>query len=164
MGGCVGWVGGGGGFFSGMNFSHSKYALLLNFITPKCRSLIDCMRSCFTRDVTLHSEWTKILHQLGTNHRGNDSNKLNLPKAGSFRSKLTYRFNYLVFEKNSFNCIEQVVCNCSVTRLGNFCTLGNHSKLVATTILHKLPTLLGNFCKGCQNYSFSSEIIFVQLL
>ena len=52
----------------------------------------------------------------------------------------------------------------SVTRLGNFCTLGNHSKLVATTILHKLPTLLGNFCKGCQNYSFSSEIIFGELL
>ena len=36
-----------------------------------------------------------------------------------------------------------------VTRLGDFfCFLGNHSKPEGTMILHKLPTLLGNFCKG----------------
>ena len=35
----------------------------------------------------------------------------------------------------------------SVTRLGDFCTLGNHSKPVAKIILPKLPILLDNFCK-----------------
>ena len=51
----------------------------------------------------------------------------------------------------------------SVTRLGYFCTLGNNSKPVATIILPKLPTLLGNFCKGVKIIHFSSEIIFGQL-
>ena len=45
-----------------------------------------------------------------------------------------------------------------------FCTLGNHSKPVATIFLPKLPTLLGNFCKCVKIYHFSSEIIFRQLL
>ena len=52
----------------------------------------------------------------------------------------------------------------SVTRLGDFCTLGNHSKLVATIILPKSPTLLGKFCKGVKIIHFSSEFIFGQLL
>ena len=34
---------------------------------------------------------------------------------------------------------------------------------MATIILPKLPTLLGNFCKGLKNFHFSSEIIFGQL-
>ena len=52
----------------------------------------------------------------------------------------------------------------SVTTLGDFCTLDDHSKLVATIILPKWPTLLGNFCKGFKNFHFSCEIIFGQLL
>ena len=44
-----------------------------------------------------------------------------------------------------------------------FCTLGNHSKPVATIILPKSPTLLANFCKGVKIIHFSSEIIFWQL-
>ena len=47
-----------------------------------------------------------------------------------------------------------------MTRLGTFCTLGTHSKLVATIILPKSPTLLGNFCKGVKINHFSSEMIF----
>ena len=43
-------------------------------------------------------------------------------------------------------------------------TLGNNSKPVATIILPKLPTLLGNFCKVAKIFHFSSEIIFGQLL
>ena len=35
-----------------------------------------------------------------------------------------------------------------------FCTMGTHSKLVATIILPKSPTLLVNFCKGVKNNSF----------
>ena len=45
-----------------------------------------------------------------------------------------------------------------------FCTLGNHSKPVATNILPKLPTLLGNFCKCVKIIRFSITIIFGQLL
>ena len=45
-----------------------------------------------------------------------------------------------------------------------FCTLGNHSKPMATIILPKLPTLLANFRKGAKIIHFSSEIIFGQLL
>ena len=52
----------------------------------------------------------------------------------------------------------------SVTRLGDFCTLGNHSKPVATIILPKLPTLSGNFCKDVKIIHFSNEIIIGQLL
>ena len=52
----------------------------------------------------------------------------------------------------------------SVTTLGDFCTLDDHSKLVATIILPKLPTLLGNFCTGVNIIHFSSDIIFGQLL
>ena len=40
-----------------------------------------------------------------------------------------------------------------------FCTLGNHSKPVATIILPKSPTLVGNFCKGVKIIHFSSGII-----
>ena len=35
---------------------------------------------------------------------------------------------------------------------------------MATTILSKSPTFLGNFCKGIKIFPFSSEIIFGQLL
>ena len=59
----------------------------------------------------------------------------------------------------------------SVTRLGDFLHFGqpfkasgNHSKPVATIILPKLHTLLGNFCKGVKIIHFSSEINFGQLL
>ena len=36
----------------------------------------------------------------------------------------------------------------SVTRIGDFCTLGNFLKTQATFNLPKSPTFLGNFCKG----------------
>ena len=49
----------------------------------------------------------------------------------------------------------------SVTRLGN---LLDFSKPVAIISLPKLPTFLGNFCKGVKIYHFSSEILFGQLL
>ena len=52
----------------------------------------------------------------------------------------------------------------SVTRLGDFCTLGNFFKPLATINLPKSLTFLGNFCKGIKIYNFSSEIIFGQLL
>ena len=52
----------------------------------------------------------------------------------------------------------------SVTRLSNFCTLGNFFKPLATIIFPKFLTFLGNFCKGIKIYKFSSEIIFGQLL
>ena len=39
-----------------------------------------------------------------------------------------------------------------------FCTLGNHSKLVATIILSKSPTLLGNFCKGLVKFLVNSYL------
>ena len=45
----------------------------------------------------------------------------------------------------------------SVTRFGDFWTLGNFWKPLATTILTKSPTFLGKFCKGV-------KIIFGQLL
>ena len=45
-----------------------------------------------------------------------------------------------------------------------FCTLGNHSKLMATINLAKSPTLLDNFCKDVKIIHLSSEIIFRQLL
>ena len=59
----------------------------------------------------------------------------------------------------------------SVSRLGDFLhfgqpfkALGNHLKPVATIILPKLPTLLGNFCKSVKIYHFSSKISFGQFL
>ena len=52
----------------------------------------------------------------------------------------------------------------SVTRLGVYWTLGNFSKHLATIILSKSPTFLGNFCEGVLIFNFSSEIIFGQLL
>ena len=47
----------------------------------------------------------------------------------------------------------------SVTKLGDFFTLGNNSKPGATIILPKYPTFWGNFCKGVKIYHFSSKII-----
>ena len=49
----------------------------------------------------------------------------------------------------------------SVTRLSNLLDFSNP---VATVILPKLPTFLGNFCKGVKIFNFSSEILFGQLL
>ena len=43
-------------------------------------------------------------------------------------------------------------------------TLGTFLKPLATINLPKSPTILGNFCKGVKIYTFSSEIIFGQLL
>ena len=45
-----------------------------------------------------------------------------------------------------------------------YCTLGNFSKPVATIILAKSPTFLGNFCKCVKIFHFSSEIICRQFL
>ena len=47
-----------------------------------------------------------------------------------------------------------------MTRLMIYYTLSNFSKPVATIILPKLPTFLGDFCKGVKIFHFSSEIIF----
>ena len=52
----------------------------------------------------------------------------------------------------------------SVTRLGDFFTLGNFFKPVGTINLPKSLTFLGNCCKGIKIYHFSTEIIFGQLL
>ena len=57
-----------------------------------------------------------------------------------------------------------VLIRSSVTRLGDFCTLGNFFEPLATTNLPKYITFLGNFCKGIKMYHFSSETIFGQLL
>ena len=43
-------------------------------------------------------------------------------------------------------------------------TLVNFLKPLATINLFKLPTFLGNFCKGVKAFNFSNEIIFGQLL
>ena len=43
-------------------------------------------------------------------------------------------------------------------------TLGNFLKPLATNLLSKSSTFLGNFCKDVEIYHFSSEIIFKQLL
>ena len=45
-----------------------------------------------------------------------------------------------------------------------YCTLGNFSKPVATIILPKSPTFLGNFCKVFEIFQVASEVIFGQLL
>ena len=52
-----------------------------------------------------------------------------------------------------------------MTRLGYLLHFGhNFLKPVATIILSKYPTLLGNFCNGVEIFHFSTEIIFGQLL
>ena len=43
-------------------------------------------------------------------------------------------------------------------------TWGNFSKPLATILLPKSPTFLGNFCKGVKILNFSREIVFGQLL
>ena len=43
-------------------------------------------------------------------------------------------------------------------------TLGNFSEPLAAINLPKLPTFLGNFCKGVKMFNLSSEIIFGQFL
>ena len=48
----------------------------------------------------------------------------------------------------------------SVTRLGDFLEFGQLFKALATINLPKLPTFLGNFCKGVKIFNFSSGIIF----
>ena len=55
-------------------------------------------------------------------------------------------------------------CRSQYDQIRRFFTLGNNSKPVATIILPKLHSLLGNFCKGVKIIHFSSEIILGQLL
>ena len=52
----------------------------------------------------------------------------------------------------------------SVTELGNLLDFGQFESLWQQLICHKSSTFLGNFCKGVKIFSFSSEIIFGQLL
>ena len=60
---------------------------------------------------------------------------------------------------------ERKNCLCSHgSTLVIYCTLGNFSKPVGTIILPKLPTFLGNFCKGIKIFHYAIEIIFGQLL
>ena len=73
-------------------------------------------------------------------------------------------FNVAGFFPDSPNLMAVTRVTNSVIRLGDCCTFGNHLKPVATIILPKSPTLLGNFCKGAKIINFSSEIIFGQLL
>ena len=51
-----------------------------------------------------------------------------------------------------------------MTRFGDFWTLGNFLKPLASINLHKSPTFLSKFCKGVKIFHFSSEIILGQLL
>ena len=71
----------------------------------------------------------------------------------------------VLFENNNYTeiVITKIVLG-NVTRLGDFCTLGNHSKPVARIILPNLPPLLSNFCKGVKIIQFSIEMNFGQLL
>ena len=43
-------------------------------------------------------------------------------------------------------------------------TLGNFLKDLATINMPKSPTFLGNFCKDVKIFTYSSEVIFGQLL
>ena len=52
----------------------------------------------------------------------------------------------------------------SVTRLGDLLDFGHFLKPLATIILPKSPTFVGNFCKGVKIYHFSIDLIFGQLL
>ena len=52
----------------------------------------------------------------------------------------------------------------SVTRLDDLLDFGQLLKPLATIILSKSPTYLGNFNKGVKIYHFSSEFMFRQLL
>ena len=52
----------------------------------------------------------------------------------------------------------------SVTRFGDFWTLGDYLKPLATINLPKSPTFLGKISKGVKIFHFSSEIIFGQLV
>ena len=52
----------------------------------------------------------------------------------------------------------------SLTRFGDFWTLSNFLKPLATINLPQSPPFLGNFCKGVKIIYFSSETIFGQLL
>ena len=52
----------------------------------------------------------------------------------------------------------------SVTRDGDFLHFGQPFKAGGNNYLPKLPTLLGNFCKGVKIIHFSCEIVFGQLL
>ena len=99
--------------------------------------------------------------------------KRNLPKhVQNFYQILNGPFNFFQsfkiltkwqnFAKSGHTDFECTHCCCwwSVcTDWAIFCSLGNHSKPVATIILSILPTLLGNFCKGIKIIHFSSEII-----
>ena len=64
------------------------------------------------------------------------------------------RFFFLWFNDNQWD---------QIGWLGDW-TMGNFSKPVATISLSKSPGFLGNFCKDVKIFSFSSEIIFGQLL
>ena len=56
------------------------------------------------------------------------------------------------------------VCYGQCDQIGRFfAVFCKHSKQLAAIILPKLPTFLGNFCKGVKSIHYSSEIIFGQL-
>ena len=69
---------------------------------------------------------------------------------------------HLITIKKFVRCLDETSTSAesSVTRLGYLL----HSKPVATIILPKLPTVVGNFCKGVKIFHFSSKIIIRQLL
>ena len=71
--------------------------------------------------------------------------------------------------KNSLNPVIYKVCQIvEIHRVwpdwAIFCTLGNHSKQVATIILPKSTHIVRQFFKGVNVIHFSSEITFGQLL
>ena len=74
---------------------------------------------------------------------------------------IVFKLNFANFSTNYFDTFLLVS---SVTRLGDFCTLGNFIKPLATINLPKSHIFLGNFCKHVKIYHFSTEIIFGQLL
>ena len=51
-----------------------------------------------------------------------------------------------------------------MTRLGDLLHFGLFTKPMATIILPKSPTFVGNFSKGLEIFHNSSEIIFGQLI
>ena len=104
--------------------------------------------------------------------------KRNLPKhVQNFYQILNGPFNFFQsfkiltkwqnFAKSGHTDFECTHCCCwwSVcTDWAIFCSLGNHSKPVATIILSILPTLLGNFCKGIKIIHFPVKSFWATLI
>ena len=83
--------------------------------------------------------------------------------APSFKTRRTASSSRYILHRKCDSKLQFGWFGTSVTKLGDFLHFGNYSKPLATIILPKLPTLLGNFCKGAKIIHFSCEIISGQL-